>query len=422
MIAVRHIGPFVVALASHGYCAVVRSKRQAMTGGTLVAAGMMGMNLAVYGFNIVSARMLVPHEFGALTALFGIILVGNVASLGLQAVTARRLAVDAEQREQIISATARVTVMVATGVGAFIAASTVVLTPVLKLDSYWPVILCGAALVPLTIMGAEAGVAQGSSRWGSLTAIFLGNGIGRVLGGTIALAISPTTTSAMVGIAAGSWIPVSAGAKLLMGHSDGGHPISRRPLLREAVLSTHALLAYFVLSNLDSLIARNRFDGHESGLYASGLILAKAALFFPQFVSVVLFPDLARATTHHARLRAVTLVAGFGALAVAATAVLPRVALILVGGDQYEEVTDRLWLFALAGSLLAIVHLLVFDALARHAHGIVVMLWGAVAAVLAAAYGLGVGFTGLVVTVTLVAAALAAIVWVTPGERTDVPR
>ncbi|WP_344771358.1 polysaccharide biosynthesis protein [Aeromicrobium panaciterrae] len=398
----------------------MRSKRQAMTGGTLVAAGMMGMNLAVYGFNIVSARMLIPQEFGALTALFGIILVGNVASLGLQAVTARRLAVDPLNRDQIISATARVTFTVAAAVGVLVALLTVVLTPALKLDSYWPVILCGATLVPLTIMGAEAGVAQGTSRWGSLTAIYLGNGIGRVIGGTLALAVSPTTTSAMIGIALGSWLPVAAGARLLLGHSDSGHPISRRPLLREAVLSTHALLAYFVLSNMDSLIARNRFDVHDSGLYASGLILAKAALFFPQFVSVVLFPDLARATTHHARLRAVTLVAGFGALAVAATAVLPHVALILVGGDKYADVTDRLWLFALAGSLLAIVHLLVFDALARHAHGIVFMLWGAVAAVVAVAYGLDVSFTGLVLTVTVVAATLAAIVWITPGERGDV--
>ncbi len=392
-----------------------------MTGGTLVAAGMMGMNFAAYGFNIVSARMLIPQEFGALTALFGIILVGTVASVGLQAVTARRLAVDPDHRDQIISATARITIMVAAGVGAIVAASTIGLTPALKLDSYWPVILCGATLVPLTIMGAAAGVAQGTSRWGSLTAIYLGNGLGRVIGGTLALVVSPTTTSAMIGVAAGSWLPVVASARLLIGHSDAENRLSRRPLLREAVLSTHALLAYFVLSNMDSLIARNRLDVHESGLYASGLILAKAALFFPQFVSVVLFPDLARATTHHARLRAVTLVAGFGALAVAATAVLPRVALILVGGDQYAEVTDRLWLFALAGSLLAIVHLLVFDALARHAHGIVVMLWGAVVVVLAVTYGFGVGFTGLVVTIALVAATLATIVWVAPGERSDVP-
>ncbi|MCW2825924.1 MAG: polysaccharide biosynthesis protein [Aeromicrobium sp.] len=385
-----------------------------MTGGTLVAAGMMGMNVAVYGFNVVAARLLVPHEFGALTALFGIILVGTVASLGLQAVTARRLSVDPEHSGEIISATARVTVMVAAMVGLVVALSTVVLTPILRLDDYWSVVLCGATLVPLTIMGAQAGVAQGTERWGSLTAVYLGNGFGRLIGGTAAMLISPTPVAAMVGIAVGSWLPVLVGARLLLGHGSHGPPVSRKPLIREALLSTHALLAYFVLSNMDSLIARNVLDEHDSGLYASGLILAKAALFFPQFVSVVLFPSLARATTHHARLRAVSLVAAFGALAVLATAVLPRLALILVGGDKYEEITDRLWLFALAGSLLAIVHLLVFEALARHAHGIVVMIWVAVAAVVAAAYGLNVDITGLVLTVAVVAAVLATVVYLTP--------
>jgi O-antigen/teichoic acid export membrane protein len=385
-----------------------------MTGGTLVAAGMMGMNFAIYGFNIVSAHLLVPQEFGALTALFGILLVGSVASLGLQAVTARRLAVDPEHTDQIISATLRVTINVALGVGLVVALTTVVLTSALKLDNYWAVILCGATLVPLTIMGAQAGIAQGTARWGSLTAIYLGNGIGRLTGGTIAMIISPTTTSAMIGIALGSWTPVVAGARMILGHHPDGPPISRRPLVREALLSTHALLAYFALSNMDSLIARNRFDTHESGLYASGLILAKAALFFPQFVSVVVFPDLARATTNHARLRAVSIVGGFGALAVAATALLPHLALILVGGDKYADITHRLWLFALAGSLLAVVHLLVFDALARHAHGIVFMLWGAVAAALVAAYTLGVGITGLVLIIAIVAATLATVVYVLP--------
>jgi hypothetical protein len=189
-----------------------------MTGGTLVAAGMMGMNLAVYVFNVAAARMLVPREFGALTALFGIILVGTVMALGLQAVTARRLAVEPERADQIIAATVRVTLLVASVVGLTVALSTVGLTPALKLDSYWPVVLCGAALVPLTIMGAQAGIAQGQERWGALTAIYLGNGFGRLIGGTAGLAISATPTSAMVGLAIGSWLPVLAGAKLLTGH------------------------------------------------------------------------------------------------------------------------------------------------------------------------------------------------------------
>ncbi len=386
-----------------------------MSGGATVAFGMITMNVTIYVFNIVAARALAPREFGALTALFGILLVGNVASLGLQATTARRIAVAPERAAEIIGVTTRVTLLIAGIVGGVVAASTFILTPLLKLDSIWPVILCGATLFPLTVMGAQAGIAQGTKRWRSLTAIYVGNGVGRMFGGSIAIAVNPSVDSAMIGIAIGSWLPVLAGARLLAIHHPGVVRLSRRGLVREAIFGSHALLAYFVLSNADSLIARNRFDVHESGLYASGLILAKAALFFPQFISVVVFPDLALADSSRTRLRAVSLVGGFGILAVTATAILPRLALILVGGDKYADMTSRLWLFALAGSILAVVHLLVFDALARHAHGIVVMLWIAVAAVGASAYGLHVGITGLVVTIASVSAALATIVWFAPA-------
>lgn len=391
------------------------SVRAPISGGALVAFGMMGMNVAVYGFTVVAARSLIPREFGALTALLGIILVGNVAALGLQAATARRLAVEPERAAEITGVTTRVTLVVATSVSVVVAVSSLALTPVLKLDTYWPVALCGATLFPLTIMGAQSGVAQGTGRWGSLTAIYLSNGIGRLLGGCLAIAIQPTVTSAMIGIALGAFLPVLAGVRLLAMHVSADGHVSRRGLIRESILGTHALLAFFVLSNMDAIIARNQFDVHESGLYASGLVLAKAALFFPQFISIVVFPDLARATSHHARLRAVTLVAGFGFMAVAATALLPKVALILVGGDKYSDMTSRLWLFSLAGSALAIVHLLVFDALARHAHGVVVMLWFAVAAVAGIAYGFDVDITGLVTTIALVASALAALVWFAPA-------
>lgn len=387
-----------------------------MTGGTLVAVGMVGMNAAIYVFNIVAARRLAAEDFGALTAMFSLILVGNVAALGLQAAIARRISVEPEHRDELVDATIAVALRVAIAVGAFVALTSIVLTPALKLESPWPVILCGATLAPLTIMGAQAGIAQGTQQWKVLTAIYAGNGVGRMLGGTIAIIIDPSVISAMIGIAIGSWLPVAAGWSMLRRRSDADGSARRRPLLREAALGTHALLAYFVLSNLDALIARNSFDERESGLYASGLILAKAALFFPQFVSVVVFPNLARATTSAAKWRAAGVVAGFGACAVIGTAVLPHLALILVGGDKYAEISGRLWLFALAGSTLAVVHLLVFDALARHAHGVTPLLWVSVAAVIAIAYGLDVHITGLVLTVSAVSTALAATLLLMPGR------
>ncbi|WP_375003205.1 polysaccharide biosynthesis protein [Aeromicrobium sp. CTD01-1L150] len=387
-------------------------------GGSLVAAGMVMMNAAAYLFTVAAARILAPQEFGAVTALLGILLVGNVAALGLQASTARRLALLRDRTADVVSTTVSVTAVAALAVGVAVAASTVVLTPMLRLDSHLPVVLCGLALVPMTIVGAQFGIAQGSERWQLLAVIYAFAGIGRVLGGASALLISPTATSGMLGVAVGAWLPVLIGLRLLRG-SDPLHTSGhRRSFLREAVLGSHALLAYFVLSNVDALVARNILDAHDSGLYASGLVLAKAALFMPQFVSVVLYPALARDHTSRSRRLAVSLVAGLGALAVAATALLPQVALVLVGGEQYAEVAGRLWLFALAGSLLAIVHVLVFDALARHAHGVVVLVWSAVAAVLVAAYTIDVHVTGLVSIVASVAAVLAVVVWLVPGEST----
>ncbi|WP_344323718.1 polysaccharide biosynthesis protein [Aeromicrobium halocynthiae] len=390
-----------------------------LSSGTTVAAGMMGMNVAIYVFTVAAARALVPAELGALIALLGVLLIGNVVSLGIQAATARRIAVAPQDRAHVIGPVLRVTAAAATTVGALVALSSVVMTPVLRLDSSWPVILAGLTLVPLTVMGAQAGIAQGSERWGALTAIYLANGVGRLLFGSLAVAIEPTATAAMVGIAVGAWAPVLAGLPLLRGHLLHPKAGGRRAFVREAVGGSHALLAYFVLSSLDALVARNRFEPDEAGLYAAGLILTKAALFAPQFVSVVVFPALARDETRRARGLAVLAVVGLGTVAVAATALLPQVALILVGGPQYAEIADRLWLFALAGSLLAVVHILVFDALARHAHGIVVLLWGAVATVLVAAYTLDVHLTGLVTIVVAVATTLAVVVWFLPGESTS---
>ena len=390
-----------------------RDQRAGASGATLVAAAMMVSNVVVYGFSVAAARLLIPAELGALTALLGILLIGNVLSLGLQAATARRLSVDPEHTDEIVAVVLRVMILAGCTSGILVAASTIVLTPALKLDSYWPVILCGIILLPLTLMGAGAGIAQGTGRWKVLSVIYVANGVGRLSGGVIALMINPTALSAMIGIAVGSLLPVLAAVPLMRSH--GARPtISRRPFITEAFHGTHALLAYFVLSSVDALIARNQFDEHTSGLYAAGLILTKAALFAPQFVSVVLFPDLARATGRAARARAAAAVLAIGALAVLATFLLQPIALMIVGGDQYAEIQGRLWLFALSGSVLAVVHLLVFDALARHAHGVTVLLWIGSAVLVAAAYGLDLSLTGLVTAVICVALAVATLTWFRP--------
>jgi O-antigen/teichoic acid export membrane protein len=279
-------------------------------------------------------------------------------------------------------------------------------TAVLRLDSPWLVPLCGAALVPLTAMGGLSAIAQGSERWGVLTAINIANGAGRLGAGALALWLSPTVFGAMLGLAIGALAPAIVALLALGLPRRSATAASRRGLLSESLLSTTTLGAFFAFSNIDALVARNQLSEHQAGLYAAGLIISKTTLLGPGFVSVVLFPKLARDTTGAARLRGVAIVAAIGALGVVLVATAPRLATVFAGGHQYAEIADRLWLFALTGSLLGIAQLLVFDALARHTHWIAWLLASAAVAVPVIAVTADVGVTGLVGAVAGVSALL----------------
>ncbi len=369
---------------------------------------MMVQNVGAYAFTLVAARLLIPSSFGALTALLGVILVANVGSLAVQTTTARRIAVSPGSADRIAATATAVSLGMGAAVGGVLAVLSPFIADILQLDSAWPVVLCGAAVVPLTLMGALAGIAQGQHRWTTLSVVYITSGVGRIVFGTAALLISTTPTAAVAGIMVGAWLPILVCGRLLRtGGVAGG-----RPYAWEVLAGSHAMLAYLVLSNLDALLARVALDPHDSGLYGAGLILTKAALFLPQFVSIVAFPRLARARADRARRLATLAVAIVGACATAATAALSGLALVLVGGDQYAEVQPLLWLFALEGSLLAIVQLLVFDALARRSHGIVALLWVASAVAATLILVLPLHVAGVVVVMVTTAAVVALAAWV----------
>lgn len=374
---------------------------------------MLTMSVVTYGFNLIAARWLIPAEFGALTALLSIILIANVVALGVQAAVARQIATQPTEANAIIKITSRVALAISLIIGLAVALSSFVFTPWLNLDSLWPVIFCGVMMVPLTIMGAQAGIAQGTGQWTRLSAIYLASGMGRLLGGFAGMLILPTATGAMVGLAAGGWLPVIAGIGLMRSDSSGESD-SRKPLVAEAFTASLVLFAYFTLSNLDALLGRSMFDEHDSGIYAAGLIMTKSALFLPQFVSVVFFPMLARDSGHRSRITAVSLVGVFGAIAIAGVALLPKIALALVGGAKYGEIADRLWIFATSGTVLAVVYVLVFDALARRVRGVSVVLWVTVVAIVCAAVWLEPVTWQLAVIVSAVSGLCALVLLVLP--------
>ncbi len=355
--------------------------------GAAVAIGLAVANVATYIYTVLAARLLGPQSYGALASLMAVLLVISVIQLGIQTTAARRISADPEHVGQIEREILALTYRAAAVVGVFLLILTPLLDRLLRLDSLPAAALVAVSAVPLTIVGGQLGILQGERRWWPVAIVYVACGLPRLVIGTVLMAWRPTELTAMLGVTLGAVVPVLLGAYALRPQRAPGKTSEHhetRPITREILTNSQALLAFLALMNCDVIVARNILEGHDAGLYAGGLILTKAMLFLPQFVVVVAFP--AMSTAHERRgalLRSLTLVLGLGFFGVLGCALLPRLALIFVGGQEYAEIDDRLWLFAVLGTALSLLQLLIYAVLARQGTRSVWLVWGALATVLA---------------------------------------
>ena len=351
--------------------------------GAVIAVAMGVMNLSTYGYTVLAAHTIGKEAYGAFSALMGALLVISVLSLGLQATGARRISAQPEQVIAIERVVLGVGLRSALVLGAICLALAPVLNAVLHLDSLPTALMVGVAAFPLTYMGAQAGVLQGERRWGLLALVYLAQGLGRIVFGVALIVVlahgvrgDGRCGTGLLG-AGGHRGSALSRPRVDVPHSEG-HP--GLELLREVGHSSQALLAFFALSNADILVARATMSDSEAGLYAAGLIMAKAILFLPQFVVVVAFPSMSKEETSRTTLLAALGLSAFiGGVGVLATLVLPSWAQVFVGGKDFAAITDELWKFAIVGILLAMIQLLVYSALARRQGRAVILIWTSLA-------------------------------------------
>ncbi len=390
-----------------------------LVGTGVIAVAMAVTNLATYGFTILAARGLGPREYGALAALMGVLLVVNVASLGLQATAARRVAAAAPDEvhgiePDILAATYKSAV----GIGVVCLLAVPVIDLVLRLDSWPTAALVAASGVPLTIMGGQAGILQGERRWLPLALVYVGMGLGRLVFGLGFLVATDTAAGAMAGVAVGALVPVVVGGLAIRHPSRGTRRQgasavrgSSRRVVRELFHNSHALLAFFALSNTDVIIARGTLDEHDAGLYAGGLILAKAVLFLPQFVVVVAFPSMSGGEDADGRmtLRATGGVLAIGLVCVAGVGVLSGLAVEFIGGSDYADLQPSLWAFAVIGTIWATTQLLVYGAVARQDRTVVALVWASLVALVVVGLVREVTVERLIVAVVAVEGVLLVV-------------
>lgn len=400
------------------------TSREALQSTSAIAIAIGVGNVAAYAFTILAARVLGPRPYGAFAAVLNVLLVASVVTLALQATAARRIAREPEHVLEVEDTILTLGRRSALGLGLVFVVLSPLVMRLLRLDDLLTAVALAVAIVPTTLMGAQAGILQGERRWTPLAWQYLSAGAGRIACGGIALLVSANALSATIGVAAGSCVPVVVGSlalrRLRAGRdprpASGEHNV--RALWWETVYNSQALVAFMVVSNVDLIIARNTLDSHRAGLYAAGLIMVKAVLFLPQFVVVLAFPSMGSdgGASRRVLVASVLVVATIGACVVLGVRVLSGLALVFVGGQEYAGIEDRLWVFAVLGTLLASLQLLVYSVLARQARSSILLLWAGLAVLVAVGLGAD-SVTALVTRVVLVDAVVFLLLLATSLRR-----
>lgn len=347
----------------------------AVRGAVYVAIGLGIAQVLAYLLSLASARALGPADYSVVGSMLALLLVGSVLSLGIQAAGAKRIVTTrAANRPAVGAGVARS----ALWAGIAVAVGTAVVSPLLvwllHLDGPLVILLVALNLAPITWAGAMLGITQGRERNTRLAAVYATMGVGRSIGGIVGVILTQSVTVTLAAMAVGTVLAVAVcwifTAPLVH------RPASALPGFRaELFHTTHALLALFVLTNLDVLLARHFLPAEQAGMYAAGAVVTKVAFWLPQFVVMVAYPRL----TDHRRSRTLSIgalaVSAIGLVSIAVVAALPGLVVSFVGGAAYAELQSEVWIFAAIGAAFALAQFLLYGQIAASKRAAIMALW-----------------------------------------------
>ncbi len=337
----------------------------------LVSLALAANNAGAYALSIIAARLLAPSAFGELSSLLAVLVIGVVPAMGLQTVVALRVARKPQDTGTLLALGLTTSAIVA-AIGLILAP---VLVFVLHLDSVVPALLLAVTLGPLTLLGLFHGLLQGSGRFARLAGLMALEGAGKVGGSLIGLVIGGDATGALAGTAIGSYVVIFCGW-LLCGRQ---RPRKAGWHAGDVLHAAQAMLALVLLVNLDLVLARHTLPASEAGEYALGAIVTKIAYWLPQAVGVLVLPRFANGDDRRRILPAALAVcAALDALVLLVALVAGPRLLAFIGGPGYAASTMPVWPFALAGSMLALVQILLFSRLAAGDRRVTVLMWATV--------------------------------------------
>jgi glycosyltransferase involved in cell wall biosynthesis/O-antigen/teichoic acid export membrane protein len=342
----------------------------------LVAVGLV--NASNYAFHVVVSRLLGPGEYGELASLLAVLMLLSVPVGVVQTVVAKRAAslTDRDEVDRLAAGATRALVPFALLAAMGMLALSAPAATFLSAGAGSVALLAPYAALSL-LLSALLGVLQGRMRFAALTAVtsvgvlvrlvvgagLVWAGLG-VAGAVLATVISQVATlalaAAVVAVPARTWRTARAALD---------------PFRGETARTLTAFGAFWVLGEIDILLARHYLGAEQSGFYSSAGLVSRGLLFLASAFTTVALPRFAAARERPAEayrwLRiSVGFVAALVIVGLPALAVLRQPAVELAFGAEFAEAAGLIPLLAAGAGALALVHLLVYFhvALGTRAH------------------------------------------------------
>lgn len=382
-------------------------KRRLIQGVVVVGIGLAVPQGLAYLTSVVAARTLDQASFGAFGAILNSIQIGTTVALGMQALIARRVA-NLRNYGSLLKFALEVSLIVLVGVA-------VLSYPLSYLFDikYWILFLALASLSPFVFIAAQAGIAQGNEFFFRLAGIYIVLGLGRSLFAIVGLLIRPELEVVAYAFFFGMLLSAFIGHYILGTHRKF---ITAKRINHEypgLVKATQALLALYVLVNVDVLLARVVLSAEDSGTYSVGMLVAKIAFFLPQAVTVVLFPRMGNNDSSALRL-ALLGTSAIGFLYILLAYFASDFVVNAIGGKNYAVLYEDVWLFALEGTLFAILQVLLYGRIAREDTSVSIILWiGSIIASLLVVFAFERNIVNVVVVLIVITFVLIVIATVT---------
>lgn len=320
---------------------VATSANRLLSPPVVLFAALSVANLSNYGYHLVMTRLLEPEAYGALGALFGMLLILGVPTGAIQAVIARRASLVAERPDALralVNGSLRQAIVAGCGLMAVMTLASPLVKAFFHVPSTPAVLLTAAFLLPTAVAPVARAALQGTHRLRSLGASLLLSALFKlVLGAAFVSAgfgLEGALAGAVLGEVAGLLFAIVPLRRVVTLQAVQFDP---RPVLREVGRATFTLGGYWVLISADLLLVRHYHPTEVSGRYAAATLLGRAVLFLPAAVTMAVYPRFARQPgspeTRALLIRSLGVVAGLSTAATAGVLLFPSLAARLFGSE-----------------------------------------------------------------------------------------